>query len=90
MAAASILIEGEQEHPSLDMEKVMEKADVAYKSWLHPTVKDASRLIFDIDSVLCQHPDLLKTLMALEGSLLDLSATDQCSSIIYACTLKIG
>ena len=78
MATSSILIEGEQEHPSL--EEVTGLASVAYNNWLHSMVKDASKLIFDFDFVLCQHPDLLKTLMALEGSLLDLSATDTCSS----------
>ena len=65
-----------------------EKMDVVYDN-IYMT-DEASRVVYELDSMLAQNPQLLKALMDCEESLLDLAATNQCGGIFYVCTLKLG
>ena len=87
MATSSVVIEGEPQH----LAEVEALASIAYDNWHdNPALKDASKFVFDVDKVFSKHPQLLKTIMACEETLLELSATDTCSGIFYAITLKAG
>ena len=85
--ASSVVLVNEPQHVLVDLN---EMAKNAYKNLENPAVTGACNQIYVVDQVFSEHPQLLKTLMACEETLLELGATDTCSGIIYVMTLKVG
>ena len=85
--ASSVVFEDEPQHVLVDLN---EMARNAYKNLENPAFKGACKQIYMVDKVLSEHPQLLKTIMACEETLLKLGAIDKCSGIIYVMTLKVG
>ena len=83
MATSSVVIEGEPQQ----LAEIKALVSIGYDNWHdNLALKDASKVIFDVDKVFSKHPQLLKTIMACEETLLELSVTDTCSGIFYAIT----